>query len=460
MSVATEDDRSREVKPTRGGGRQQVALVAYPGSSLLELVGAQTVWAAAALTSSLAPVVVGPTTDFIPSSTPLSFRPQKTFEEVPNPDVLFVVGGDQAAAAGDSHLLDYLRSAGEQASIIASTGTGSLILAAAGLLEGRKATTHWAFRERLEAAGAAYQQASWTEDDKYFTGAGSSSALDLSLLLIARLRSGNLARRAQIIVEWDPAPPFGPLDWAHLELGPEHTDGGRVQGPSRRIGLLIYPGLTVLDLVGPLEVLSAFSRLRPEYEPVVVAEDVAPVTSDSGLTFHPNVDFSDLPEPDILIVPGGGLPTLRAMSHQPIRDYLRRAASASIYTVSVCTGALLLASVGLLEGRDATTHWAYHSYLGSFGVRYVRRRWVATDGVINSAGVSAGIDMALYLVGQLTDERTARQVQQILHYDPAPPFGGIDYDRLPMLMRAMRGLMTLTSPLYTRTPRRLMRAGV
>lgn len=460
MQTVTSPDRSRDAKSATGG-KQQVAIVAYPGCSLLELVGAQTVWAAAAIMSSLQPVVVGPTTDSIPSSTPLSFSPQKTFQEVPDPDVLLVVGDDRAAAVGeDSDLLDYVRSAAQQASIVASTGTGSLILAGAGLLQGRKATTHRAFRDRLEATGVAYQQASWVEDERYFTGAGSSSALDLSLLLIARLRSERLARRAQIIVEWDPAPPFGPLDWSRNEIGAEHTEDGEAQGPSRRIALLIYPGLTVLDLVGPLEVLTTFSRLQPEYEPVVVAEELVPVVSDSGLTFYPNQSFDDVPAPDLLIVPGGGLPTLRAMSHQPIRDYVRRAASSSAYTVSVCTGALLLASVGLLEGRDATTHWAYRSYLGSFGASYVQRRWVSSQGVINSAGVSAGIDMALYLVSQLTDERTARQVQQALHYDPHPPFGGIDYDRLPGLMRAMRTVMTLTSPFYTRRPRRLLRAGI
>jgi hypothetical protein len=86
-------------------------------------------------------------------------------------------------------------------------------------------------------------------------------------------------------------------------------------------------------------------------------------------------------------------------------------------------------------------------------------RWIGSDGVINSAGVSAGIDMALHLVAELTDEATAQRVQLALHYDPDPPFGGIDYDRVPPSLRAIRALMTLTVPWYTRRPRRLLREG-
>jgi transcriptional regulator GlxA family with amidase domain len=120
---------------------------------------------------------------------------------------------------------------------------------------------------------------------------------------------------------------------------------------------------------------------------------------------------------------------------------------------------LLLASIGRLEGRDATTHWAYHRYLPAFGARYVQQRWVRNNGIINSAGVSAGIDMALQLVAELTNEATARRVQLALHYDPDPPLGGIHYKQLPPLMRTVRALMTLTVPAYTRRPRQLLRRG-
>jgi transcriptional regulator GlxA family with amidase domain len=131
-----------------------------------------------------------------------------------------------------------------------------------------------------------------------------------------------------------------------------------------------------------------------------------------------------VPDPEVVIVPGGGAPTIKAMGNQVIRDYLRRAADTVPVVGSVCTGALVLAAAGLLEGRQATTHWAYHRLLERLGATYLPKRWVEDGKFITSAGVSAGIDMALALVARLTDEPTSRMVQVAIEYDPYPPFGG------------------------------------
>ena len=112
------------------------------------------------------------------------------------------------------------------------------------------------------------------------------------------------------------------------------------------------------------------------------------------------------------------MPTLRALRNEAIRTYVRTAAETADVVASVCTGALIVASVGLLEGRRATTHWAFYSVLEQFGATYVRQRWVEDGKFICSAGVSAGIDMALQLTSRLTDEDTAREVQFQLGYDP------------------------------------------
>ena len=446
----------------RANRKKQVVLLVFPGVSLLELVGAHYTWSVAGMLASFETVVASPNTDFIPSSTPLSFRPEKAFAEAPDPDIFIVVGGFEAAlrAAEDPALLDYVRHAAQRAAIVASTGTGSLILAAAGLLDGKQATTHWAFRQQLEGMGARYRRQPWVEDGRFITGAGSSSAVDMSLMLIDRLSSEKIAKQVQIGAEWDPAPPFGGIDWTKVNGRASGRAPGDSREPVNEIALVIYDGLTVFDLAGPLELLSALSRIRPDFQPVVVAERVEPLTSDDGLTFMPNRRFAELPAPHALVVPGGGRPTLRAMSNPAIRDYIRSANETTTYTASVCTGALLLASTGMLAGREATTHWAYERYLPAYGARYVRERWVASGKIVNSAGVSAGIDMALYLIAQLVDEETARQVQRATHYDPAPPFGGIDYDRLPVLLRALRTLTSLQVPLYVRKPRQLLRQGL
>ena len=122
---------------------------------------------------------------------------------------------------------------------------------------------------------------------------------------------------------------------------------------------------------------------------------------------------------------------------------------------SVCTGSLILGAVGLLEGRDATTNWFYSGMLEQLGARYHVRRWVEDGNLITSAGVSAGIDMALYLAVRLTDEATARKVQLAVDYDPQPPYGGIEYDDIPRVPRAMRGAISLLAPAVAARTRRV-----
>jgi transcriptional regulator GlxA family with amidase domain len=441
--------------------KKQIALVVYPGFSLLELVGAHHIWLSATMMSQYQTVVVGPTTDFIESSTPLRMKPQKSFADVPDPYAVIVVGGGEAAvrASQDPTLVNYVRQAVAHAEIVGSFSTGSLILAAAGLLAGKQATTHWAFAAELEQAGVRYVRQNWVEDGKFITGAGASAAVDMSLLLVARLRGEKAAKQVQIMAEWDPSPPFGGLHWNHLPTTQDRPAPATLLA-QKTIALVMYDGLTVFDLAGPLELMTALAKIRPEYQPIVVAKEITPLTSDGGLTFLPNKSFAGVPSPHVLIVPGGGVPTLRAMSDPAIRSYLRSADQSTQFTASVCTGALLLASVGMLQGRDATTHWGYANYLDDYGARYVQQRWVVSGKVINSAGVSAGIDMALHLISRLADEATARQVQLAVHYDPQPPFGDIDYDRFPPLMRVIRTVSTLQAPLFTRKPKQMLRQGI
>jgi transcriptional regulator GlxA family with amidase domain len=442
--------------------KKVIAILIYPGFSLLELVGAVHVWESATAMSAFQTVVVGTTTGFIASDTPLKMKAQRTFAEVPDPYILIVVGGGDAAyqAIQDPALMEYVRSAGRSAELVVSFSTGALILGAAGFLQYQPATTHWAYGDKLAEYGARYERQPWIEAGKIFTGAGASAAVDLSLLLIERLLGLKIARQVQITAEWDPKPPFGGIDWSKVNGNPPDPPATPVSGSEKRIALIIYRGLTVFDLAGPLEMVSVLARLRPEFKPLVVAEKVEPVTSDTGLTFMPNALFSEVPTPDVLIVPGGGQPTLKLMSNLAIRQYIRNADQSTRYTTSVCTGALLLASVGLLEGKDATTHWGYTRFLEKFGACYRRQRWVAQGKTINSAGVSAGIDMSLYLIAQLTDEQTARQVQLAVQYDPHPPFGDIDYDHLPGMLKLARAYTGLLMPVYTRKPRRLLRQGL
>jgi transcriptional regulator GlxA family with amidase domain len=225
----------------------------------------------------------------------------------------------------------------------------------------------------------------------------------------------------------------------------------------KTIALVLYPGLTFFDLAGPLRVFAGVSELAPEYRTVTVGERAEPMDTETRVRMIPTHTFRDVPDPYVLLVPGGGLPTLRAMGSEPIRNYVRSAAETAEVAGSVCTGTLILASVGLLEGRRATTHWAYHKVLEELGATYARKRWVEDGKFVSSAGVSAGIDMALALAARLTDEGTARRVQRSVGYDPHPPFGGIDYDHLDAVSAAARAGLSLVAPLIAAGPKRLTR---
>src|SRR5215218_777929 len=225
----------------------------------------------------------------------------------------------------------------------------------------------------------------------------------------------------------------------------------------KTIAFVLYPGLTVLDLTGPLQVITALSTIAPEYRTVVVAERVEPMDTDipGEMKVIPNNTFEEVPHPFAFIVPGGVTPTLRAMSNEAIRSYVRTAAETAEVVSSVCTGALILASVGLLEGRQASTHWAFYKVLEQFGATYVRKRWVEDGKFICSAGVSAGIDMALQLAARLTDEQTSREVQYRLGYDPRPPYGGMDYEHIGGQLGVWRAGVSLAAPVIAARPKRL-----
>jgi putative intracellular protease/amidase len=209
--------------------------------------------------------------------------------------------------------------------------------------------------------------------------------------------------------------------------GPATDEGNGGGDPAdKTIALLLFPELTLLDLVGPLQVLKS---LPPPFRTVVVGERVEPMTTDTGVAITPDKRFDDVPRPIAVIVPGGP-GSVAAMGNEAIQAYLRAAAATAEVAGSVCTGALVLAATGLLEGRRATTHWAYASELEKLGARYARERFVEDGKFVTSAGVSAGIDMALFLAARLSDRATAERIQLGIEYDPHPPFGGIDWAKV------------------------------
>ena len=442
-----------------------IAFPVYPGVTPLDLIGPLTVLRNV-FRRPYRTVVVGERAEELATDTPLRLLPAATFADVPDPWAVIVPGGGAATldALHDDALVSYVRSAAAGGELVGSTGNGALLLAAADLLRGKRAAAHWAFAEPLEELGAIYAPERWVEDGRLLTAAGGTAGIDMALLARKTRLNSSGTRLAQLFTEYDPRPPFGRVrpgdgdrELARTLREPRPSRAGA--GGERLIAFVIYPGLTVLDLVGPLQVLTALERFAPGYRTVVAAARRGPVPTDVGVPMLPDRTFDEVPNPSVLLVPGGAVPTLRAMSDPVIRDYVRTAAASAELVTSVCTGSLILGAVGLLEGRDATTNWFYSGILENLGATYHVRRWVEDGNLIMSAGVSAGIDMALHLAARLTDEATARKVQLAIDYDPHPPYGGIDYEHIPTLPRAMRAAIGLAAPAVTARPKRLARAG-
>ncbi|KVL33548.1 dimethylglycine dehydrogenase [Burkholderia territorii] len=192
------------------------------------------------------------------------------------------------------------------------------------------------------------------------------------------------------------------------------------------IGLLVFPGVQQLDLTGPHDVLASL----PDATVHLVWKSRDTVVSSSGLALAPTCTFDDCPPLDVICVPGGiGINDL-LLDAETIAFVQRRAAAAR-YVTSVCTGALLLGVAGLLRGRRATTHWAFHSLLAPLGAVPVHERVVRDGNLITGGGVTAGIDFALTIAAELAGDEEAQSIQLALEYAPAPPFDAGSPDTAP-----------------------------
>src|SRR3954470_7173567 len=200
------------------------------------------------------------------------------------------------------------------------------------------------------------------------------------------------------------------------------------------IGLLLFPDITQLDMTGPYEV---FIKL-PGAEVHLIWKTRAPVTAGGGMQITPNATFADCPQLDLICVPGGaGINAL--LNDTETLDFLRRQAQGARYVTSVCTGALVLGAAGLLQGRQAATHWMSREMLTAFGAIPLAERVVLDGNVITGGGVTAGIDFALRVAAEAFGPDLAKSIQLGIEYDPHPPFNSGSPERAdPALVAQVR----------------------
>lgn len=197
--------------------------------------------------------------------------------------------------------------------------------------------------------------------------------------------------------------------------------------PQTTIVFLLFPGITQLDFTAPAQALCRLPGARL----IGAAASLDPIPTDCGFAILPTHDFAAAPQGDILCVPGGH-GVAEALGDRATIDFIAQQAAGATWVTSVCTGAFLLGRAGLLEGRRATTHWAYTHLLPMVGARHEAARVVEDGPVVTSGGVTSGLDFALTLVARMRGDAAAQAIQLAIEYDPAPPFAGGHPDRAPV----------------------------
>jgi transcriptional regulator GlxA family with amidase domain len=193
------------------------------------------------------------------------------------------------------------------------------------------------------------------------------------------------------------------------------------------IAIPIFDRFTALDAVGPYEVLSRLPDARVRF----VAQEPGPQQTETRmLTLTAEASLADVPNPDVLVVPGG-FGTRPLMEDESMLDWIRSVHEGSQWTTSVCTGSLLLAAAGLLDGLEATTHWGSLDVLAQHGAKPTQKRVVEQGKIITAAGVSSGIDMALTLAARIAGDEVAQAIQLSIEYDPQPPFDSGSLEKAP-----------------------------
>lgn len=203
-----------------------------------------------------------------------------------------------------------------------------------------------------------------------------------------------------------------------------------------RIGFLLWPGLTQLDMTGPAQVLSRM----PGAELHFLWKTLAPVPSDCGLSLLPTGTLADCPRLDMLCVPGGA-PVVPVMQDAEVLEWLRLQAATAELVTSVCTGSLILAAAGLLDGYRAGCHWAAGHQLPLFGAEFVAGRVVEDRNRITAGGVTSGIDFAFRLIERKFGRDVAEAVQLSLEYDPEPMDAGTPARARPEILARVQALM-------------------
>lgn len=193
-----------------------------------------------------------------------------------------------------------------------------------------------------------------------------------------------------------------------------------------KIAILLFNDFTALDIVGPYEILARIPGAKIYLTGLKKGE----YSDTYGLKIYTDYSIDEITAADILLIPGG-FGVDKILYNSALIQWIKAVHKTAEWTVSVCSGSLLLAEAGLLDNKNCTTHWRRREQLAKYNVKVTNERYVHDGKIITSAGVSAGIDMALYLAGKVCGEETAKMIQLGIEYDPKPPFDSGSPEKIP-----------------------------
>ncbi|MBS1978817.1 MAG: DJ-1/PfpI family protein [Bacteroidetes bacterium] len=405
--------------------QKTVVIALYDRFNLLDAVGAYQT-ASGLMLENYAIKFAARNKGRVPSGYLQSLKADYSFEDISSADILILPGSeDYRSVLEDQSSMDWIRKMDKQSEQTLAIGSGTVILASTGALKGKKVCTGWHEKDVVESFGAEYVEADYVHDGKYYTGAGASASIDMVLALINDVYGAGLAKTTQLFIAYDPNPPvnsgfYQDADSAVRTLAtamPQHT-----VAPSeakKTIAIYLYNGFTMLDVSGPYQV---FRELEPYgYEMKFISDTKGIVQSDFIQSLEAPFSVNDVNEAQIFFVPGGST-TYKILDNTSLINWIRGIDRTTDFTISVCTGSVLLGEAKLLKGKRATSHWFVGPKLTEFGIQYTGERYTRDGKYITGAGVSAGVDLALFIVEQLEGEEVAKAIQLRIGYFPHPPF--------------------------------------
>jgi transcriptional regulator GlxA family with amidase domain/YHS domain-containing protein len=404
--------------------QKTIAILLYDNFTLLDAVGSYQT-ASGLMLKNYSIKFVAKQKGRVKSSYMQSLNAEYDFNDISNADILIIPGGENAELIlKDEETMNWIRKIDAKSDYTLSLGSGTVVLASTGVLEGKQATANWYDKTALEKSGATYVSTDYLHDGKYYTGMGASASIDMVLGLINDIADADLSKTTQLFIAYDPQAPvhsgfYEQADSTVKSMATALRERKSSDRPKKIIAMYLYKGFTMLDVTGPYQVFRELEGLG--YEMKFIADEKGIIKSDFIQSLETPYSIKDITSADVFFVPGGST-TFKILDDTALVDWVKQIDATTQFTTSVCTGSVLLGEAGFLKGRSATSHWYVGPMLNQFGATYSNARYTKDGKYITGAGVSAGIDLALFVVKELEGENVAKAIQLKIGYHPNPPF--------------------------------------